>query len=162
MKCGTAERWIVESLDRSLDAARREALDRHCRDCPRCRRTRSEHELLRGRLRTLPPAEPRPYFWERLRTRLDAEERPAGLLDWQKWFQRAIPVSLFLIGLFIGGLLFLPGGDEALGQSEALLLRNSNPLTETSAILEESRDAADKAMIIFAASERTPERSPRP
>jgi hypothetical protein len=71
-------------------------------------------------------------------------------------------VSLFLIGLFIGGLIFLPGGGDTMTQSEALLLRNANPIVETSAYLDETKGVDKNMAIIFAASERTPERKPRP
>jgi len=71
-------------------------------------------------------------------------------------------VSLFLIGLFIGGLIFLPGGNDNLSQSEALLLRNANPMIGTSAYLDNAKGVDKNMMIIFAASERGPEKRPSP
>jgi hypothetical protein len=162
MNCREAERVLLLSWDRPLDAAGRAGLDRHLASCPRCRALEGEYAALRDGLRSQPQGTPRPYFMTRLNARIEALEHPAPLTVWRKWCLRAIPVSLFLIGLFIGGLIFLPGGGDTLSQSEALLLRNANPIVETSAYLDESKGVDKNMAIIFAASERTPERKPWP
>jgi len=161
MKCRTAERDLLRSLDRTPDPAERRELDRHLQSCPRCRVLSAEYAAIQSALRGRPEGRPRPYFWERLNARIEALERPATAVLWRKWCLRAIPVSLFLLGLFLGGLMFFPGGDENLSQSEALLLRNSNPLTETRTYLDENKNV-DKSMMIIFAAERAPERKPWP
>jgi predicted anti-sigma-YlaC factor YlaD len=162
MNCRQAERHLLRSMDHAPDEAGRRALDLHLRDCPRCRELAADYAVLRDGLHGLPQGSPKPYFWERLKARLDAPERPEPSAVWQKWCLRAIPVSLFVIGLFIGGMIFLPAGDDGLSQSETLLLRDSNPLAETNALLDESRTDDKNILIIFAASERPPERRPQP
>ena len=162
MNCRDAERILLLSWDRPLDAAGQADLDRHLAACPGCRARGGEYAALRDTLHGLPQGTPRPYFWTRLNARIEAIEHPAPLTVWRKWCLRAIPVSLFLIGLFIGGLIFLPGGGDTMSQSEALLLRNANPIIETSAYLDETKGVDKNMAIIFAASERSPERKPRP
>jgi hypothetical protein len=162
MNCREAERILLLSWDRPLDASEQAGLDLHQASCPRCRALAGEYAALREGLRGLPQGTPRPYFWTRLNARIEALEHPAPLTVWRKWCLRAIPVSLFLIGLFIGGLIFLPAGSDNMTQSEALLLRNANPIVETSAYLDDTKGVDKNMAIIFAASERTPERKPRP
>jgi hypothetical protein len=162
MKCREAERILLLSWDRPLDASEQAGLDLHQAACPRCRALDGEYAALRNGLRSLPQGTPRPYFWTRLDARIEALEHPAPLTVWRKWCLRAIPVSLFLIGLFIGGLIFLPAGSDNLSPSEALLLRNSKNLTETTAFLDEAEGEGRRVMVILAASGRGPERRPRP
>jgi hypothetical protein len=162
MKCREAERILLQSLDRPLDAAGQTGLGRHLAACPRCRALGAQHAALRDSLRGLPQGSPSPYLWQRVNARIEALEHPAPAAVWRKWCLRAIPVSLFLIGLFIGGLIFLPGGNDNLSQSEALLLRNANPIMGTSAYLDEAKGVDKNMMIIFTASERGPEKRPRP
>lgn len=162
MKCRKAERCLLRSLDRPLNAAERLELDRHLGSCPRCRVLGGEYSALRDSLRGLPQGSPRPYFWQRVNARIEALEHPEPAAVWRKWCLRAIPVSLFLIGLFIGGLIFLPGGNDNLSQSEALLLHNANPMIGTSAYLDDAKGVDKNMMIIFAASGRSPEKRPRP
>jgi anti-sigma factor RsiW len=162
MKCRQAERYLLRSLDQTPNPDERLELDRHLRACPRCRVLAEDYTALRDGLRGLPQGSPKPYFWERLNARLEGLEKPEPAAVWRTWCLRAIPVSLFLIGLFIGGLIFMPGGDDNLNQSEALLLRNTKPLIGTNAYLEEAQGLDKNLVIIFAASERNPERKPRP
>jgi hypothetical protein len=162
MNCREAERILLLSWDRPLAAAEQDGLDLHQASCSRCRALAGEYAALRDGLRNLPQGTPRPYFWTRLNARIEALEHPAPLTVWRKWCLRAIPVSLFLIGLFIGGLIFLPAGSDNLSPSEALLLRNANPIVEMSAYLDETKGVDKNMAIIFAASERPPERKPRP
>ncbi len=162
MKCRKAENVLLLSWDRPLDAAGQTELARHLTACPRCRALSRDYAVLRDGLHDLPQGTPRPYLWQRVSARIEALEHPAPSAVWRQWCLRAIPVSLFLIGLFIGGLIFLPAGSDNLSQSEALLLRNANPIVETSAYLEESKGVDRNMAIIFASSERSPERTPRP
>ena len=162
MKFREAERILLLSWDRPLDAAAQAGLDHHRAACPRCRALAGEYAALRDGLRSLPQGTPRPYFWTRLNARIEALEHPAPLTVWRKWCLRAIPVSLFLIGLFIGGLIFLPAGGDNMIQSEALLMRNADAVGGTSLYLDEAKGLDRNIAIIFAASDRNPERRPRP
>lgn len=162
MNCRQSERWILRSLESEIGPARRRDLGGHLDACPACRSLRAEFEALRGRLKAFPEGEPRPFLARRVMARIEALERPASGPAWQKWCLRAIPVSLFLIGLFVGGLIFLPSADEAWNRSEALLLDGSNPLAETAPYFDETKIDDKNVMIIFTADERITNRSPRP
>ena len=61
-------------------------------------------------------------------------------------------MSLFLIGLFVGGLVFLPGGNAGLSQTEALLLNETVPLGETSVYFDETKKPEENTMLILFAA----------
>lgn len=154
MRCRQANRLLTRSADAPLDPERKRTLDAHLAACPACRALRSRAELVRSSLAGSPAPGPLPYFYERLRARIDERRRiePAGL--WVRWSMRAVPVSLLLIGFFAGAIVFLsPAVDEEMSQPEALLLQNANPLSETITLLDEK--AEDKSLhVIFAVNER--------
>jgi len=163
MSCRSWERWIVESLDRGLPPGPAAALDNHLRGCPGCRRLRAEHAALRGALASPVPPGPRPGFAARVGARVAALGRMDRERALRLWCLRAIPVSLFLIGLFVGGLLFMPGAAADLNQAEALLINGTIPKSETTAVFDEARQPEENTMrILFAAAETAPSRRPRP
>lgn len=155
MRCRTASRWMMRSFDAPLEPELKERLDVHLAACPACRALRSRTELIRSRLAAAPPPEPLPYFYERLRARIDERSKPELAPVWVRWSVRAVPVSLLLIGFFVGAIVFLsPAVDEEMSQPEALLLQNSNPLSETITLLDEK--AENKSLnVIFAVNERS-------
>jgi hypothetical protein len=53
---------------------------------------------------------------------------------------------------------FLGPHEEDLSQSEALLLRNTNPLAEAKSLFEETKLENKNMMIIFASDEKDPTR----
>ncbi len=159
MRCRAAERWLSRSLDGTLDPSRQNALDGHLAACPRCRALARDYARLGESLGRPAEPEPLPYFWERLRVRIAEQEKAAPAALWLKWSLRAIPVSLALIGFFLGAIAFMsPVLDSQMSQTEALLLRNDNPLTETKTLFEEEKIENKGMMIIFASNERIPTR----
>jgi anti-sigma factor RsiW len=159
MRCRTAERWMSRFVDGELPPSRRDALDGHLVACPRCRSRARDFARLKESLVRPGVPEPLPYFYERLRIRIDEREKAAPSALWVRWSLRAIPVSLALIGFFIGAIAFVsPAMDSQLSQPEALLLRNDNPLTETKSLFEEEKVENKGMMIIFASNERIPTR----
>lgn len=155
MRCRTASRSILRSFDAPLTPEEKERLDAHLEACPACRALRSRTELIRSRLAGATPSGPLPYFYERLRARIDERLKPKPAQVWVRWSVRAVPVSLLLIGFFVGAIVFLsPAVDEEMSQPEALLLQNSNPLSETITLLDEK--AENKSLnVIFAVNERS-------
>ena len=153
MRCRQAERWLTRSADRPLDPSRREALDRHQAACASCRAFAARLALVRTTLAAAPAVEPLPYFIERLRARIEERTKASPSALWLRWSVRAVPVSLLLIGFFVGAIAFMsPAVEEDMSPPEALLLRNANPLSETNALLDEK--AENKSlMVIFAANE---------
>lgn len=166
MSCRNAERWILKSLDRELPPGPSRELDAHLRACPACRALRAEHLALRRALAGTPMPALRPGFSGRVAARIEALAKPASPAPealWRTWCLRAIPVSLFLIGLFVGGLIFLPGGAAGLSQAEALLLNETPLLTDTQVYFDETKKPEENTMmILLAASETTTQRRPRP
>ncbi len=154
MRCREASRLLTRSAGPDFDSGRKERLDVHLKSCPDCRASRSWAELIRSSLAGAPVPEPLPYFHERLRARIDERLRPAPSTVWVRWSIRAIPVSLLLIGFFVGAIVFLsPAVDEEMSQPEALLLQNANPLSETITLLDDK--AENKSLnVIFAVAER--------
>jgi len=155
MRCRTASRLVLRSFDAPLAPEQKEGLDAHLAACPACRALRSRTALIRSRLAEAAPPEPLPYFYERLRARIDENIRPEPATVWVRWSVRAVPISLLLIGFFVGAIVFLsPAVDEEMSPPEALLLQNSNPLSETITLLDEK--AENKSLnVIFAVNERS-------
>ena len=155
MRCRTASRLILRSFDAPPDPGTKERLDAHAAVCPACRALRKRAELIRTRLAGAVPPEPRPYFVERLRAKIDENLRPEPVPVWIRWSARAVPVSLLLIAFFAGAIVFLsPAVDEEMSPPEALLLQNANPLSETITLFDEK--AENKSLnVIFAVNERS-------
>jgi anti-sigma factor RsiW len=132
-----------------------ERLEAHVKACPDCRAFRSRLERVLSSLAGAPAPEPLPYFHERLRARIDERLKPGPSPVWVSWSIRAIPVSLLLIGFFVGAIVFLsPAVDEEMSQPEALLLQNANPLSETITLLDDKTENRS-LHVIFAVNERS-------
>lgn len=159
MRCKDAQKWILRSLDTPLPAGLKKELDDHAGGCARCEKARRDYGAIIGRLKDGREVEPLPYFWTRLESRIREAERQEPWTVWLRWSRRAIPVSLLLIGFFVGAIAFLsPAIDEEMGQPEALLLRNANPLAETNTLFDEQKIENKSMMIMFAGNEQLPSR----
>lgn len=162
MKCKKAEKWVLRSLDGRLDGRSEGLLREHLQACPSCRKVEAEYRSMLALLRDGVDAAPLPRFWERLQPRLREEKELVPLLFWERWSLRAIPVFLSLVAL-IGGFLFFTPQRSELTPSEALLLGNALPVTETSRILGEEKAETRNMMLIFASlEEKTPMKRPMP
>jgi len=155
MKCKDAEKRLLQSFDGTLEGAAKAELDGHVKACPRCRQKQLEYGVLLKSLK-VEDVQPLPYFWERLEAKLREGERVEPWTIWARWSRRAIPVSLSLILLFVAAMAFLGPHEEDLSQSEALLLRNANPVAESKALFDEPKLENKNLMIIFAADEKEP------
>lgn len=154
MTCRQREKLMVRALDGVLAAPDRDELEAHLERCPRCRRVMDEY---RGLVQTLTPAaapSPRPYSWERLRARIEEQEESRLRPDLRTWALKVIPAAVAL-ALLIGGasFLFSPSPSSSYTPSEEVLLRNTNPLVEARAILEQKRLEDKNMMLIFASNE---------
>jgi predicted anti-sigma-YlaC factor YlaD len=162
MNCNKAEKWILRSLDGRLDGRSEGLLRKHVEACPACRKAEKEYRSMLALLRNGADAAPLPRFWERLEPRLREERELVPLLFWERWSLRAIPVFLALVVL-IGGFLFFTPQRSELTSSEALLLGNALPVTETSQILGEEKADTRNMMLIFASlEEKMPMKRPLP
>ncbi len=155
MKCKTVETWILRSLDGRLDERSQGLLAEHVKDCPSCRKLDADYRSMMGLLREGKETAPLPGFWARLEPRLREERKAVPLILWERWCLRAIPVFLILAVLTATLLVVTPQAKE-MSQSEALLLENANPISETRALFEEQRPEARNMMLIFASLDAKP------
>jgi anti-sigma factor RsiW len=155
MRCKTAEKWISRALDGRLDGRSRGLLDEHLRTCPSCRTAAAEYRSLLALLRPGREEAPLPRFWERLEPRLREEQKIVPLVLWERLALHAIPAFAALVVL-AAGLLFLTPQPSEMTQSEALLIENANPFSETRGLFEEKGSEARSMMLIFAALDEKP------
>lgn len=155
MNCKKAEKWFPRSLDGRLSGRTRDLVTRHLEVCPACRKAAREYRSMLTLLRDGREAAPLPRFWERLEPRLREEREIMPLLFWERWSLRAIPVFLALVFL-VGGFLFFTPQAREMTRSEALLLENADPLTETNQIFSADQAETRNMMLIFASLEEKP------
>jgi anti-sigma factor RsiW len=79
MRCRTAERWISEYVDGSLDGRKKARLERHLSGCADCRAVLEDFRALVETGPALEGPEPGEAVWSRIRARL--ESREGGLAD---------------------------------------------------------------------------------
>lgn len=154
MKCKSVERLIFRSFNGLLKKEKKEELWEHLKICPLCRTKRDEYKSILDAMKEKHIPEPQPYFWERLQPKLKERKRYEPLSLWKQWGIRAIPLSLLMVLLLaITIVLFLPHKNAEFSQSEVLLLRNLNPLQETTTLFEEEKVENKNMMLIFTAME---------
>jgi predicted anti-sigma-YlaC factor YlaD len=141
----------------------RDEAERHAAGCPDCRSFERDYALIMGMMRPGAEPEPLPYFPERLWAKIAAREKAEPQVLWVRWSLRAIPVSLVLIALFIGAIVFLgPALEDDMSRPAALLIRNANPLAETNALFNEDKIEKRSMMVMFAGNEFAPPRRRMP
>jgi hypothetical protein len=159
MDCKKFEKLILRAFDGRIIDSEKKELDAHVQDCTLCSATQEEYRIILDTLKEKDFPEPKPYFWERLQSKLKEKKEPEPLTVWRQWGIRAIPVSLILVILFgTAIILFSPQegmelSQSELSQSEALLLRNLDPLEESRAELEQEDFAVKSMELIFTADE---------
>jgi predicted anti-sigma-YlaC factor YlaD len=155
MKCKTAEKWVLRSLDGRQDERSRDLVEEHLASCASCRRAAAEYGAMVALLREGRGEAPLPRFWERLEPRLREERKVVPLVLWERWCLRAIPVFLTLVAVAAGLFLFTPQAGE-MSQSEVLLLENANPFTEARTLFEQRHSDDRNMMLIFASLDDKP------
>lgn len=154
MDCKKFEKLILRSFDGRIKDSEKKELDAHVQDCTLCSTAQEEYRIILDTLKEKDFPEPKPYFWERLQPKLKEKKEPEPITVWRQWGIRAIPVSLILVILFgTAIILFSPQEGMELSQSEALLLRNLDPLEETLAELEQKDFTVKSMELIFTADE---------
>lgn len=162
MNCRRAEKSLLKSLDGRLDGRAAGLLAEHLEACPACRKAAAQYRSMLALLRDGRSAEPLPRFWERLEPRLREETEIVPLLFWERWSLRAIPVFLALVVL-IGGVLYVTPQAGEMTRSEALLLENADPISETNQIFAPDKSETRTMMLMFASlDDKTPLRRPTP
>ncbi len=155
MNCKKFEKWILRAFDGRLKDGEKKELEEHMHSCPLCSVTQEEYRVIFNTLKAKDFPEPKPYFWERLQSKLEERKNVEPWILWKKWGMRAIPVSFLLIFFMSAAiLLFSPPQEEVeltqdLSQSGILLLQNQNPLQDTTALLETAGIEDKNMMLIF-------------
>ena len=155
MNCRRAEDLLVRLFDGPLGPDETSALRGHLEICSDCRKKDGDYALIREAARSFPPAEPRPYFWERLNAKLPAAE--ASPWAWpvlRKLGFKLVPAYLAVVLVLGAALAFLrPPAAGELSRAE-ILLRGDDPLNETTTILDEKYAEDKNMMILFASLDR--------
>lgn len=154
MNCKKAEKLLLKSLDGHLRNEETESFEKHLDRCLRCQTKKEQYHAIRRALKEKEHLEPKPYFWERLQSKLKEQKKYEPWSLWKRWSLRAIPVSLLIVIVLAATIIFLiPTEKEELSESGVLLLRNLNPFTETRTLLEAESIENRNMMLIFTAME---------
>ncbi len=154
MKCKKVDRFLLRSFDKLLNEEEKNELKKHLETCPFCQAKREEYQSIFDALKEKDFPEPKSYFWERLKPKLAKRKKYDPWSLWKQWALRAIPASLLVVILLAAAIfLFIPAQQEELSESEDLLLRNLDPLQETTILLEEEKVEDKNMMLIFTAME---------
>ncbi len=81
MRCSTAKTWLFRGLDGEISVAESKELDTHLAGCPACVREKRLLSIPRRIGQVIPVLQPSPYFYSRLRARLESESQSVTI--WQ-------------------------------------------------------------------------------
>ncbi len=105
MECGLVRGWLFRLMDDELSPGEQERLDLHLGDCPSCAREWKILMIPRRIGQSIPALEPPPFFYSRLRARIERESQ--SITIWQIILGLSRPivpalatVTLVIISLF--------------------------------------------------------------
>lgn len=105
MDCSAIRSWLFRLLDDELPAQERDQVDAHLGGCPSCAREWKLLTLPRRIGKSIPALEPSPFFYARLKARLEREQQSVTI--WQVLLglsRQIVPamatVTLVIISLF--------------------------------------------------------------
>ena len=154
MKCKQTEKFLHLLFENRLKTSEKVELEIHLEECPLCQKINEEYQSIFLTLRKEILPEAKPYFWERLQPKLAERKKHDPWSLWKQWALRAVPASMLLVILFTAAIIiFIPPQSEELSESGDLLLRNLDPLQETTILLEEEKVEDKNMMLIFTAME---------
>ncbi len=99
MNCASVRSSLFKHIDNELSASEREELEVHLAGCDSCSRELKLLMLPRHIGRFIPALEPSPYFFQRLRARLDSESQTVTIWQLTLALSRQIVPVLALITL---------------------------------------------------------------
>ncbi len=149
MKCSTIRPLIFRRLDNELEVSELSALEKHLEGCPACRREASLLSIPQRIGQAIPALEPSPFFYQRLKARLQSEQQ--SITIWQIILglsRHLVPgmaaISMALLSVFIYFQLRGPAVDitqvyETIFTSSAdhhqrLFLDDQNEITDESVL----------------------------
>ncbi len=105
MDCSTARDFIIKRIDGELSPAQSGRLDSHIAGCSSCARDYRLFSIPRRIGRAIPVLEPPPYFYTRLRARIESEDQSISIWQFIMLLSRhMVPalaaVTLALISVF--------------------------------------------------------------
>ncbi len=153
MRCKTAEKWILRSLDLPLDEEQEQALAAHRRECAACHALEEEYFSLRQTLQSEDFPAPNPYFWERLQPRLAEAGRPGLQALWKQLGLRAMPCSLAVIVFVVLAATFLISPEPAELSQSGMLLRDQNPFQDSLLPAEDVQGNPNMALLFSSLDE---------
>jgi hypothetical protein len=157
MNCKTAEELFLRAHDGFLSEKESKELEKHIDSCLLCQKSRAEYQNIFDVLQKTDFPEPKPYFWERLRPRLNEQKTFEPWQLWKQWGLRAIPLSLLLVLFLASAILILgPQPREEFSQSGVLLFEDQSPLQATETVLDQEGVEDKNMMLIFASLEEQP------
>ena len=154
MDCKGAEKLILRFFDNLVGEKEKQKLKFHLKECPSCREKEKQYGSIFNTLKTDKILEPLSNFESRLMSKIRQRRSYEPWSLWRQWSVRLVPVSIGLIILLVITMVFfLPGRQYEISQTGDLLLYNTNPLIETTLLLEEKSVENKNMMLIFYASE---------
>ncbi len=105
MECSKARTWIFRRIDGELSPGEAADLDSHLAGCSSCARDAKLFSIPRRLGRAIPVLEPPPYFYARLRSRLESEDQTISVWQFIMMLSRHLvpalaAVTLALISVF--------------------------------------------------------------
>jgi predicted anti-sigma-YlaC factor YlaD len=102
MKCRDVEKMLSAYSDGESPTETNALIESHVRSCESCLRLREENRTIWKALEALPAAKPSPFFYAKLRSRIQSEER----LKRTPWTERllipASAVAIAIVGFWLG------------------------------------------------------------
>ena len=152
MNCKKAEFFLLRLLDDRLIASDKALLEDHLGQCPSCRQRKIEYLLMLQTLKQEAFPEIKPYFWERMRPKLQKKTKLEPWRVWEWFGLRAIPVSLCVVAI-LTAILFIaspsPTEEIDVSQTGNFLLQNTSPLEEVQPFLTEEGGVNKHLMLLF-------------
>jgi len=103
MKCQTFKKQLSAFQDGALSHEKIGAMRSHLRSCDQCRKLYRESEAILNMLTMLPEPEPQPFFYTRLKGRM--EQIPDTERHWiQKAFLPAMTTAMLTLGIVLGSM----------------------------------------------------------
>jgi len=164
MKCSSAQPLLFKRLDGELSATDRTALESHLATCPCCLREWRLLSIPKRIGQAVPALEPSPFFYQRLRARLESEERSISI--WQIILglsRHLVPglaaISLALLSVFIYFQLHSPTLDIALAYENIFTssLEHSHRM-----IVGDQSEITDESVLSAIAEEELARKQPPP
>ena len=104
MKCSTVRIWLFRLMDEELSPEEREQLHTHLGLCPSCTKEWKILSLPRRIGRSIPALEPSPFFYARLKARLEMEDQSITMWQIILGLSRQIVPALATVTLVIVSL----------------------------------------------------------